>query len=450
MRVGIIGAGMMGLALAQRLTARGLRVTLYDREGQAGGLSTYHDYGGFTWDRFYHVILPTDSHLIGFLKEIGLGEGLRWGTMRTGLYANHRVYPVSTAFDLLRFPLVGLWGKLRLARAILACKRVRDWRCLETVSVEDWLVEMCGRRTYELFWKPLLLAKLGEHYKRVSAVFIWSYVTRLFSVREGGTQRNQLGYVTGGYRTVIARLEELIRAGGGDIRLGTSVRSVRAGADGRIIVEGEQGHDQFDKVVWTGPVDAGSTLVRHGLVEVTSATRPVEYLGVVCPVLVTRRPVLPYYTLNIADRAVPFTGVIGMSSIVHPAETDGRYLTYFPQYVLSDDLYLRQPDERVKEQLFLGLRQLFPGLSTSDIVSLHINRAAKVQPLQVLEYSRVAPRISTAHRNVFILNSSQLVNCTLNNNEIIGAVDAFVSEHASRFVSADSSRGRELTAVLSH
>ena len=47
------------------------------------------------------------------------------------------MYPVTSMFELLRFPLVGVLGKLRLARTILACNRVRDWRALE--AVRDWL-----------------------------------------------------------------------------------------------------------------------------------------------------------------------------------------------------------------------------------------------------------------------------------------------------------------------
>ena len=183
-RVGIIGGGIMGLALAQRLSARGMKVSLFERDRQLGGLSTYHDYGPFFWDRFYHVILPSDRHLIGFLQDIGLKAQLRWNPARTGLYADRQFHSLSNTIELLRFPRVGPIGKVRLALVVLHCLRMRDWRVLEKVTVEAWLTKLCGRRTYENFWKPLLLAKLGEHYKRVSAVFIWTYITRISRPQE--------------------------------------------------------------------------------------------------------------------------------------------------------------------------------------------------------------------------------------------------------------------------
>ncbi|MFZ1504638.1 MAG: NAD(P)/FAD-dependent oxidoreductase [Nitrospira sp.] len=437
LRVGIIGAGIMGLALAQRLSARGVCVTVLERERQAGGLTTYHDYGLFWWDRFYHVILSSDTQLIQYLHEIGLGDRLRWSAARAGLYAKGRFYSVSTTLELLRFPLVGIIGKLRLARTILACNRIRDWRELESVSVEEWLIRMCGRRTYEAFWKPLLLAKLGAQYKRVSAVFIWSYITRLFSTRDTTAQRNQLGYVSGGYRTVITRLEELIQAAGGTIRLNTPVQAIEPGAHAGITIKINGGHEHFDKVIWTGPIDAGSPLATQGLVSVEASADPIEYLGVVCPVLVTRRPLLPYYTLNLADADVPFTGVIGMSSIVPTDETAGYYLTYFPKYVPTGDPEFHLPDETITQRFFEGARRLFPDLRESDVVGLHLNKAAKVQPLQVLDYSKRVPRVTTRHTDFFVLNTSQFVNSTLNNNAVIRAVNEFVQEHHRCFETAE-------------
>lgn len=435
LRVGIIGAGIMGLSLAQRLSSNGAQVTLFDREPQAGGLTTYHDYGDFWWDRFYHVILSSDRHLIGYLHEIGLGDRLRWSPARSGLYAKGRMYPVTSPWELLRFPLVGMIGKVRLAHTILACNRIRDWRALEAVSVEEWLIGLCGRRTYEAFWKPLLLAKLGEQYRRVSAVFIWSYITRLFSTRDTRAQRNQLGYVSGGYRTVIQRLETLIQAAGGTIRLGTAIQAIEPAQGGGFSVRGNGRDEHFDRVIWTGPIDGGSPLATKGLVSVGTSSGPVEYLGVVCPVLVTRRPLVPYYTLNLAAPEIPFTGVIGMSSIVAAEETAGLFLTYFPKYLPSDDPQLKLPDDIVKPQFGEGLRKLFPDLQEADIVGLHINRAAKVQPLQVLHYSKRVPTVTTRHKDFFILNTSQFVNSTLNNNAVIGAVNEFVRTHGGSFES---------------
>lgn len=432
-RIGIIGGGIMGLALAQRLSARGIRVTVFERDEQLGGLSTYHDYGPFYWDRFYHVILPYDAHLIRFLHEIGLKAQLRWSPTRTGLYVDRRFYSLSNTMELLRFPLVGPVGKLRLAFSVLRCLRIRDWKALEGITVEAWLTRLCGRRTYEKFWKPLLLAKLGEHHKRVSAVFIWTYITRIFSARDIAAQREHLGHVSGGYRTVIGQLEELICSRGGEIRRGTAVNAIRPRPEGGLWIDWDGRREQFDKVICTGPVDVLRRLAGEELLLVTTPGKTVEYLGVVCLVLVTRRPITPFYVLNIADPRVPFTGVIGLSTVVSPEETAGLYVTYFPKYVLSDDPLLRESEETIRTQFLQGVFLMYPDLSPGDIAGAHVNRAMKVQPLQVLGYSALVPQVTTRQEDFYVLNSSQFVNATLNNNEVIRAVDEFLAAHGDRF-----------------
>ena len=432
MRVGVIGGGLMGLALAERIASAEHTVVAFERARQVGGLTTWHDFGSFVWDRFYHVILPSDASLLAFLRRIGLGPRLRWQQTQTGYYVDGRSYPFNSGLDFLRFPPLGLWSKFRLAATILYCSRLRDWRRLERETVEAFLVRTSGRTTFEKFWKPLLLAKLGEEYRRVSAVFIWTYIRRLFSARDSAAQREQLGYVSGGYRTVFSRLLERIQLASGEVRTGVDVEGVRAAPAGGLEVCTAAGVERFDKVIFTGPVDAMRRVVDPGLVAVP-ATQDVEYLGVICMALVSREPLIPYYVLNIADAAVPFTGMIGMTNVVHPDETSGRHLTYLPKYVLSGDAQLQVPDEEVRNSFLQGVRRMLPCFDTSTIEAIHVNRAARVQPLQVVGYSDRVQAPRTLHRDFYVVNTAQFVNSTLNNNEVIRAVDTFLDAFAGDF-----------------
>jgi protoporphyrinogen oxidase len=425
----------MGLALAERLATAGHRATVYERAAQPGGLATWHDFGPFTWDRFYHVILPSDGALVEFVRRIGLGEKLRWRATRTGYYVDHATHSLSSGLDFLRFPLLGPVSKFRLAATILYCSRIRDWRRLERMTVEDFLVRHSGRSTFEKFWKPLLLAKLGENYRRVSAVFIWTYVRRLFSARDAAAQKESLGYVSGGYRTVFGRLVERIRGAGGELRLGTGVDAVRPLAGGGLEVVAGGAAEAYDKVIFTGPVDVLRAAADPALVQVP-AQGDVEYLGVLCMALLTRKPFCPYYVLNIADDRVPFTGIIGMSSLVDTDETAGLHLTYLPKYVLSDDPALRRPDAEVTAEFMDGFRRMFPDFPASEIAGVHLNRAFKVQPLQVLGYSALVQPPRTRHPDFYVVNTAQFASNTLNNNEVIRNVNDFLDRYGAEFRSA--------------
>lgn len=425
MNIAIIGGGLMGLVLAHRLTQQGHTVTIFEREQQLGGLATYHDYGAFVWDRFYHVILPSDTHLIKFLHEIGLGDKLRWRSTGTGYYVDQKLYSISNTLDFFRFPPLNFWGKARLAFTLLYGSRIKNWQELEKISVKDWLVKLSGRITYEKFWQPLLLAKLGENYKRVSAVFIWSYIKRLFSARDSSLHKEQLGYVVGGYKAVFEQLEKLIHAAGSCICTGVAVNRITPDSVNGLWLEHGCTKEHFDKVIFTAPVEILQQVAPSSLVQVSGDRTAVEYLGAICMVLITRKPLVPYYVVNLADSRVPFTGVIGMSNLVSLQETAGLHLTYLPKYVLSSDPLLQKTDTELRQLFASGIRYMFPHLREDDVVSTHINRAKHVQPLQVLNYSRKVPRITTNHKDFFVLNTSQFVNNTLNNNTVVRHVDQF-------------------------
>ncbi|HEX9706182.1 MAG TPA: FAD-dependent oxidoreductase [Steroidobacteraceae bacterium] len=432
MRVGIIGGGLMGLALAERLGAAGHQVCVYERARQPGGLATWQDFGRFTWDRFYHVILPSDTSLLEFIRGLGLADRMRWRATRTGYYVDRQFHSLSSGIDFLRFPLLNLWSKFRLAVTILYCSRISDWRRLERQTVEEFLVRLSGRSTFDKFWKPLLLAKLGEHYRRVSAVFIWTYVKRLFSARDAAAQKEQLGYVSGGYRTVFQRLLDRIAQASGRTLMGVEVQAVRPNGASGIEVRADGIAESFDKVIFTGPVNAMRQVVDPELVMVPPQG-DIEYLGVICLALITRKPVVPYYILNIADESVPFTGIIGMSSLVDIEETSGLYLTYLPKYVLSDDPMLQKEDDELKVEFMRGFNRMFPDFEERDIESAQVNRAFKVQPLQVIDYSSRVQAPGTRHKDFYVVNTAQFVANTLNNNEVIRTVNAFLKQYGADF-----------------
>ncbi|MEM7659893.1 MAG: hypothetical protein AAF399_27515, partial [Bacteroidota bacterium] len=80
-----------------------------------------------------------------------------------------------------------------------------------------------------------------------------------------------------------------------------------------------------------------------------------------------------------------------------------------------------------------GVKLMYPDLTEADILSVHINRAFKVQPLQVLNYSQIVPKTKTLHSDFYILNTSQFTNDTLNNNSVAQHVNRFVERFGTEF-----------------
>lgn len=452
-RIGIVGAGLMGMALAYKLAADGHRVTIIEHSDQPGGLATWHDYGEFSWDKFYHVILPSDKNLIGLIKELGMGDDLQWQRTYTGFFVANTLHSLSSNVEFLKFPLLSLVSKARLGFTMLYASRINHWQKLETLSCERWLRRVSGDENVDKLWKPLLLAKLGPNYQRVSAVFIWSYIKRLFSARDKSASAEQLGHVKGGYQSIFAALQTRIESSGGTLKLNEPVMSISPATGGGIEIKTKYQQYTFDQVVCTSPVSVLKQIVATDMIKVgrrdddiqshvnSDIKNPldeIEYLGVVCVVIISKKPLTHYYVINIADEAVPFTGVIGMSNVVSPKNTAGYHVTYLPRYMLSTDPELQKPDAYFKEQFLKGLSLLFPEFDKKSVIDVHVNKAMKVQPLQVLNYSKIVPSVQTYHDRLHVLNTSQFVNATLNNNEVIGAVNAFHQSFTSNLLETES------------
>ncbi len=79
---------------------------------------------------------------------------------------------------------------------------------------------------------------------------------------------------------------------------------------------------------------------------------------------------------------------------------------------------------------------MYPDFPESEIAGVHLNRAVKVQPLQVLGYSKLVQAPRTRHDDFYVVNTAQFASNTLNNNEVIRSVNAFLNQFEAEFRSA--------------
>lgn len=418
--VGILGGGITGLAAAFYLLRAGIQVTVVEARPQLGGLATYFDFGPFHWDKYYHCVLTSDRPLQTLIEDLGLSQELRWRETKVGFYAKSGLYSVSTSLEFLRFPLLSLWEKIRFGLGIIYASRIPDGRDLEKVSVSEWLTRIFGKGCYDKMWAPLLKCKLGSCREEASAAFIWATIARLYSTRDRDAgQKERLGYVRGGYRTVFTRLIEEIEKMGGKLVTGVPVERIESRPDGGIDFVTANGAMNFDRAVITSPSHVASALVPELPAEYVSKLNAVKYLGIVCTVLVLKRSLTPFYVTNLTTNDVPFTGVIEMTNLISLEETGGRHLIYLPKYIAPGDPLFQASDEEVWNLFQQHLSKMFPDLQESDIERKFIFREKLVQPLPVMHYSDIVPPMETGVPNLLLANTTQIINSTLNNNEMV-------------------------------
>jgi protoporphyrinogen oxidase len=461
-KLAVVGGGVTGITAAIHLAKSALfEVTLFEEAEQLGGLSSYYQWNDVTWDRYYHVILSTDTVFLKLIRELGLEDQLFWQNTRTGFYGSGRLVSMSSTLDFLRFPFMSLWQKFRMGLGIIYCSRVKDAKKLDRIYVREWLTRIFGRRVYENIWEPLLRSKLGAAREKTSAAFIWATINRLYGARQesGGSKKEQMGHVHGGYRTILAAAEKKLRELGVDIKKGAPVQKISPSSQSpsggqavprhpRFSLRARDRDYEFDNVLLT--VDCPKIL--NLLDRVTSSPQSywrslgdVEYLGVICVFLVLNHKLSPYYVINLLDRNLPFTGIIEATNVVSPVETGGKHIVYLPKYVPQDDPIKSLPDEEITSLFIQNLMKVYPHLEHTDILHSKVFRTDCVQPLQEINFLDRTTGIRTPVQGLYVANTSMIYNSTLNNNAVAGlalkAVSTIIEDAQNKGPVQDQGKG---------
>jgi protoporphyrinogen oxidase len=374
--VGIVGGGILGMSAAYRLTQAGVSVSLFERAPDLGGLVGSFDFDGTRVDRFYHVILPTDDRVIGLAEELGLGDRFRFAPTQVGFYDAGRVFSMTSPKEFLTFPLLGMADRVRLARFVVACQRETEYEELDRQPLLEWLERKSGKRVVEKLWKPLLDSKFDGNYEDLPATYIWARTRRMGKTRDR-SGRELLGWLRGGYQTLIDALETRVRQLGGEVAAATSVERIERGG---LVVDGR--FRAFDHVLCTLAPPQARSLLSPELAALTPSDH-CRYLGVICLLLRTRSAISPYYHLNITDRRVPLTTIVQTTHVVDP-DAVGGHLLYVSKYVDAAHADHERPSTEVEREYLAHAQSIFPALRADEILSSVVQRARITEPVHLL------------------------------------------------------------------
>lgn len=404
----VIGGGFTGLAAAYELTRRGVRVTVLEKDSEVGGLACSFKVDGERLEKFYHHWFTSDEHVTALIRELNAEERVVYRATRTGMYFANKLFRLSTPLDVLRFKPLRLVNRIRLGLLVLRARAVKDWRELESLTAEAWLLRMCGREVYDLVWEPLLRGKFGPFAADISAVWFWNKL----KLRGGSRSKSGaevLVYYRGGFAALAERIAAEVQSAGGQIQTGVSADSLNV-KDGRVThVNTSMGKIEADAVIATPALPIIADLVEPYISpEYVGQLKRINYLANICLVLELDRSLSDRYWLNVNDPNFPFVAVIEHTNFEPAATYGGRHIVYLSKYLPETDTLYRMADQQALEYCVPHLQRMFPEFERNWIQRSHVWRAQYAQPIVVRGYRDLIPPVETPLEGFYISTMAQI------------------------------------------
>ena len=129
----------------------------------------------------------------------------------------------------------------------------------------------------------------------------------------------------------------------------------------------------------------------------SSRRPPIEYFAALCLLLELDRQFSDYYWTNVADRELPFVGLIEHTNFVDPARYDGRRFLYVANYLEHGHELLGLDADALLERYLPGLRKVNPAFDPRGS-RRWLHREPAAQPIVTVGYHAADPAAADAGR----------------------------------------------------
>ncbi len=201
LRVGVVGAGIAGLAAAVELKQMGCEVELFERSRILGGRATSFQVNGYEVDNGQHVLLACYTEFLELIRALAMEGHLHLQDRFEVLVLSRRgeasrlrsaalPAPWHLVCSFLGYRHLGWGAKLDVARALAHAREAGE----SGGTFAEWLARH-GQSEEALrgFWRPFFVPALNAPLERMSAADA-GFVLRTAFLEDPGAAR--IGYFT--------------------------------------------------------------------------------------------------------------------------------------------------------------------------------------------------------------------------------------------------------------
>ena len=404
MKIAIIGAGFGGMAAAYDLKKAGHEVIIFESADYVGGLASGFKEPNWDWfvEKFYHHWFQSDKYMLGLIHELGWDDKVIFPRPLTVMYHKGKFYPFDSILKALLFPGLGFGlDKIRFGFVGLFLRLTNNWKALEKVTADAWMMKWAGKNVYEKMWKPLLIGKFGPFYRDVNMAWMWARIK---------ARTTRLGTFEGGFQNFANMFAEKLRSMGVGIRLRAKVESIKR-EQNKLSIRSDGQSESFDKVLVTTSPNLMAKLspdlpenYLKGLLELKS-------MGAVVMVLALKHQLSKegYYWFNLPKEAgYPMLALVEHTNYVSSEHFGGDHIVYAGDYLEVGHEYFSMSDEQLLERFMPAFKKFNPEFSRDWVKKVWVFKTNYAQPVPLVNHSKNIPAIQTPITGLYFASMSQV------------------------------------------
>lgn len=404
MKIAVIGAGFTGLTAAYRLQQNGHEVTVFEKKDRPGGMSGGFKEKAWEWmlDEYYHHWFTNDTHIRRLAAEIGHKTIIKRPV--TSVYVEGKFYQFDSPRNILSFPKLSLFDKLRMAAVIGFIRYDPFWKSLEGINASSFLPKVMGKNAYEKIWEPQFTNKFGAFSDEISLAWFWARIRK---------RTQSLAYPIGGFLAFAQHLANAIKKGGGRIYYNTEIIELISKNNSQLKYK-EIGNfkskiENYDVVVITIPSSLFLKIAPQLPQGYKNSMSQLKSLGATNLVLRLNKPFFPdqTYWLSVCDKSAKIMAIVEHTNFMDKKHYNNEHIVYVGNYVSSDHPNFLASKEDLLSLYDPFLRKINPEYK-NNLIDYKLFKEPFAQPIIPPHYSKMIPSITTPFRGVYLANMQQV------------------------------------------
>ena len=403
----ILGGGLAGLSAGRVLTKAGLKVKVFERDSEVGGLSKTIVRGGFRFDLGGHRFFTNDKAVEAFVRDLLEGE-LVSVPRRSKIYMRNRYFdyplkPLNAVFGL------GVPTTLKIV-ADYGIERIKSLvKKPANISLEDWVVGNFGRKMFDIYFKIYSEKVWGIDCSRISAEWVEKRISGLslvkavknaffkFSGKDMPTLADRFIYPRLGIGRISDRLREEIEKEN-DVYTGADVRCVNH-SNFTVKSIGVGDRDHFSLIEGKEFI---SSIPLTKLICLLSPAPPGDVLDaasrlnfrdlVVVAVMVDRERVTDQTWIYIPERKIPFGRIHEPTNWSESMAPAGKTLVVIEYFSFAGDRIWNEDDARLVDITLENLGKL-GFIKRDEVLDSAVVRVPKAYPLFEVGYKEICDKL---------------------------------------------------------